>query len=166
MEFSIKSFTLFGGLILTGLSAGLFYAWQVSVIPGTMKINHLNYLETMQSINREILNPRFFLIFFGPILLLAVGSALSYSSPKIVLVLMILATLTYLLGTFGITVTGNVPLNEQLEAMNLSEMSTDKLAKYRAEYETEWNKFHTWRTVAAVLSFVFAALAVFIEFKK
>ena len=166
MEFSIKSFTLFGGLILTGLSAGLFYAWQVSVIPGTMKVNHLNYLETMQSINREILNPRFFLVFFGPILLLAAGSVFSYSSPKIVFVLMIIATLVYLFGTFGITVTGNVPLNEQLDALNLADMDTDKLAEYRAKYETEWNKFHTRRTVSAVVAFVFAALAVFIEFKK
>ena len=166
MEITIKSFVLFGEVVLTGLSAGFFYAWQVSVIPGTLKINNVNYLETMQSINREILNPRFFLIFFGPIIMLAAGSFFSYSSHKIVFVLMMIATLTYLFGTFGITVTGNVPLNEQLDAMNLADMSMEKLAEYRAEYEIKWNKFHTRRTLFSVLSFILAAVAMFFEFKK
>ncbi len=166
MEISIKSITLFGSLILTGLSAGFFYAWQVSVIPGTLKINDLNYLETMQSINREILNPRFFLIFFGPILLLLVASVFSFSSQKMVFALMILATLTYLIGTFGITVGGNVPLNDQLDALNIADLSMEKMAEFRAKYEIEWNKFHTRRTAFAVLSFILALLAAFIEYTK
>ena len=56
MEITLKSIILFSTLILTGLSAGFFYAWQVSVIPGTKRVVDLTYLETMQSINRAILN--------------------------------------------------------------------------------------------------------------
>lgn len=74
MDFSIKSFTLFTAIALTGLSAGLFYAWSVSVIPGTRKIPDPVYLETMQSINRAILNPAFFLIFFGSPLALGIST--------------------------------------------------------------------------------------------
>lgn len=57
MEISIKTITLFAAALLTGLSAGLFYAWAVSVIPGTRKVTDMIYLETMQSINRAIRNP-------------------------------------------------------------------------------------------------------------
>ncbi|MEM6768064.1 MAG: hypothetical protein AAF655_24225 [Bacteroidota bacterium] len=74
MEISIKSVTLFFAVVLTGLSAGLFYAWMVSVIPGTRKLTDLTYMESMQSINREILNPAFFLIFFGSPISLAIST--------------------------------------------------------------------------------------------
>lgn len=55
-------------LLLNGLSAGFFYAWSVSVILGTKKVGDLTYLETMQNINREILNPLFYIVFFGALL--------------------------------------------------------------------------------------------------
>jgi len=38
MEFQILNILLNSSLILTGLSAGLFYAWSVSVIPGQKKL--------------------------------------------------------------------------------------------------------------------------------
>lgn len=65
MEITIKSIVLLGTVILTGLSAGFFYAWSVSVIPGTQHISDTSYLQAMQSINRAILNPLFFVVFFG-----------------------------------------------------------------------------------------------------
>ena len=74
MEISIKSITMFSAVMLTGLSAGLFYAWAVSVIPGTKRVPDTVYLETMQAINRAILNPAFYLIFFGSLFLLVVST--------------------------------------------------------------------------------------------
>ena len=114
MEFSIKSLSLFTAVLLTGLSAGFFYAWMVSVIPGTRKVVDMTYLETMQSINRAILNPAFFLIFFGSLILLAVSAVQQFNS-GITFWLLLGATITYLIGTFGVTVFGNVPLNDALD---------------------------------------------------
>ena len=68
MELSAKGTTLLIAILLTGLSARLFYAWEVSVIPGTKRIPNRAYLETMQSINRAILHPAFYIIFFGSLL--------------------------------------------------------------------------------------------------
>ena len=78
MEISIRSITLFIALILSGLSAGLFYAWSVSVIPGTKRVPDLVYLEAMQAINRAILNPAFFLVFFGSLILLGVSTVQNF----------------------------------------------------------------------------------------
>jgi len=161
MEISVKSFILFGSVILTGLSAGLFYAWSVSVIPGTQKISDTTYLETMQSINRAILNPAFFLIFFGSIVSLTISSIYEFQSGKTVFWLLLASSLTYLVGTIGVTGLGNVPLNNQLDAMRLTESSTDQIAEFRKFYESNWNRLHRIRTVFAVLSFILSVFAVF-----
>jgi uncharacterized membrane protein len=161
MEISVKSFILFGSVILTGLSAGLFYAWSVSVIPGTQKISDTTYLETMQSINRAILNPAFFLIFFGSIVSLTTSSIYEFQSGKTVFWLLLASSLTYLIGTIGVTGLGNVPLNNQLDAMTLAESSTDQIAEFRKFYESNWNRLHMIRTVFAVLSFILSEFAVF-----
>ena len=166
MEFSIKIVILFGAVILTGLSAGLFYAWSVSVIPGTEKVSDLTYLETMQSINRAILNFAFFSIFFGSILFLSIASIYQLHNNMLTFWLMLASSVIYLLGTVGVTALGNVPLNNELEALNLAEIGSIKLKEFRTYYELNWNKFHLIRTVFAVGSFLLAVTAVFTQVKN
>ena len=164
MEISIKSIIVFGSVILTGLSAGLFYAWSVSVIPGTQKISDTTYLETMQAINRAILNPAFFLVFFGSFVFLSIASIYQYNTSMTAFWLMLLASITYLIGTIGVTGLGNVPLNDQLEVLKLPELSSTKLADFRHYYEANWNRLHWIRTICAVVSFVLAVLSAFANF--
>ena len=164
MEISIKTSTLFVAILLTGLSAGLFYAWTVSVIPGTRRVIDISYIETMQSINRAILNPAFFLIFFGSLLFLIVSAYQHYQPPMSLSFWLILgATLSYLIGTFGVTLFGNVPMNEVLDKIKLSELSLDQLIDTRQSFEVRWNRLHMIRTVFSVLAFVASLLAAFFQ---
>ena len=165
MEISIKSILLLGSVIFTGLSAGLFFAWSLSVIPGTLKISDSSYLEVMQSINRAILNPAFFLIFFGSMVLLGVGSIYQFHFSKPAFWLMLASSATYLIGTLAVTGLGNVPLNDQLEALSLSELSTAKLQEFRTYYESRWNRLHQIRTLSAIAAFVLAAMALWVNHK-
>lgn len=165
METSIKSMTLFSAVLLTGLSGGLFCAWSVSVIPGTLKVADAIYLETMQSINRAILNPAFFLIFFGSLILLVTNTIQQYQA-GMTFWIMLAASLIYLVGTIGVTGLGNVPLNDTLDALHLNDLSDDKLAEFRQNYEFKWNKLHTIRTTFAVTSFLLSLLAVFTHSKS
>ena len=126
MDFTIKSLTLYAAITLTGLSAGLFYAWAVSVIPGTLKVTDATYLQTMQAINRAILNPAFYVVFFGSLILLGVASVYQFRMGTSFW-LLLAATVLYLVGTFGVTAFGNVPLNDQLDVLNLAELSPEKL---------------------------------------
>ena len=153
MDFSMKSLTLFAATILVGLSAGLFYAWLVSVIPGTRKVADINYLETMQSINRAILNPAFFLIFIGSPIVMAISSIQQWNSGPTFWFLLG-ATLVYLVGTFGVTIWGNVPLNDMLDTLNLSEITETEIIEFRSNYEKKWNMWHWVRTVFSVISFL------------
>ena len=146
MELTLKSTALFSALIMTGLSAGLFYAWSVSVIPGTQKVSDATYMETMQSINRAILNPAFFLIFFGSLALLGLSTIFQFDG-GITFWLLLSASLVYLFGTFGVTAFGNVPLNNQLDALDLSDLAINKMMEFRNYYEHEWNRWHLVRTI-------------------
>ena len=161
MEISIKSIILLSAVVLTGLSAGFFYAWSVSVIPGTQKVIDSTYLQTMQSINRAILNPSFFLIFFGSMVLLVISSFTLYGSHKAAFYLLLSSAIVYIVGTFGVTGLGNVPLNNQLDVLNLASMGSAEMEAFRKLYEGKWNRLHLIRTVCAVASFVLSVISIY-----
>ena len=163
MEISAKSIILFGAVVLTGLSAGLFLAWSISIIPGTKRVIDATYLETMQSINRAILNPVFFTIFFGSVILLSLASIYQLHNSKWTFGLMLASSIIYLIGTIGVTGLGNVPLNNQLDTLNLSEQSVHMIREFRKYYEINWNQLHQIRTVAALISFMLAIIALLVQ---
>ncbi|MEQ8712217.1 MAG: DUF1772 domain-containing protein [Cyclobacteriaceae bacterium] len=160
MEITFKNSILFVAIILTGLSAGLFYAWQVSVIPGTKKLLDATYLQSMQHINREILNPYFFLIFFGSMLMLSISTFQQYGN-GLLFWLMLAATLTYTIGTMAVTGMGNVPLNNELDALQLAKLPAPDLSEFRQYYETKWNVLHKIRTFFSVVAFLISLLTAF-----
>lgn len=148
-------------LLSTGLSAGLFYAWSVSVIPGTKRMADHSYLEAMQQINRAILNPGFFAIFFGSLLLMLWSSYLEFKadlSPSFFFTLA--ALIVYIAGTVGVTAVGNVPLNEALDLIELNKLGASELKMTRQAYELKWNRLHHVRTVFSIISFVLLLLAI------
>ncbi|MCB0665930.1 MAG: DUF1772 domain-containing protein [Saprospiraceae bacterium] len=165
MDITYKSIILIGSVVLTGLSAGFFYAWSVSVIPGNKRVMDLTYLETMQSINRAILNPAFFLIFFGSLVLLIIACINEYHVNKWAFTLLLGASITYLTGTIGVTGLGNVPLNDQLDVLKIAELSSDKISSFRRHYEANWNRLHNIRTLFALTSFILSVLALLVHSK-
>lgn len=160
MEITIKEISLYIAILLTGLSAGLFYAWQVSVITGTKLVKDSTYIETMQKINRAIINPPFMLIFLGS-LLMQILSVILHWNTVAAFWLVLSATVLYAGGTVMVTGLGNVPLNEALDKVKLNESSAGQIHGERENYEGPWNRLHTIRTVFAVLSFMILSAAAF-----
>ncbi|MCG2590002.1 anthrone oxygenase family protein [Rhodohalobacter sulfatireducens] len=160
MEITLKIIVLYIAILLTGLSAGLFYAWQVSVIPGTKLTQDSTYIETMQKINRAIINPPFMLIFLGS-LLIQILSVILYWNTEMSLWLILSATLVYGAGTIIVTGLGNVPLNDALDELHLDDLRQDEISKERHDYEVPWNRLHLIRTAFAVLSFMLLLAAAF-----
>jgi uncharacterized membrane protein len=114
----------------------------------------------MQSINRAILNPVFMLSFLGTVILLPLSAYLHYGQPIAARFWFLLAaTIIYVVGAFGVTIAGNVPLNEALDAFNLQAASSEAIAMQRAKFEGPWNSLHTVRTIACVFSLVFVIIA-------
>lgn len=155
---------LFTSTLLSGLVAGLFYAYSCSVNMGLKSLSDQEYLKAMQSINRAILNPYFFISFMG---LLVVYPVTAYSlfkiEPSASLYLMVSAAAIYFIGVFGVTIFGNVPLNDQLDNFVISEATTDEIAALRKLFENPWNSLHAVRTTASVISFGLTILSVFYQ---
>lgn len=151
---------LAASVIATGLMAGLFYGWVVSVIPGTTRIDDADYVNVMQHINREILTPRFLVPFIGiPLLLAATAVAQFRSGDQRRGTLTATAAGVYFFGVFGVTAAGNVPLNDSLDAFDLGSASPDEIGERRSSYEQPWNRWNGVRAVANVAAFGLLSVA-------
>jgi uncharacterized membrane protein len=157
---SISNLVLITTDLTTALIAGLFYAYSCSVNPGLAQLGDREYIAAMKSINVAIVNPVFLFSFMGTLLLLPISTFLQYQhGVSTRFWFLLVATLVYVIGTFGVTVTGNIPLNETLAQFDLQSASVDVIAKQRADFELPWNRFHTIRTVAGVISLLLVILA-------
>lgn len=147
-------------IIGTGLVAGLLYGWTFSVIPGTTRVSDRTYVETMQHINRAIINSAFIVPFMGMPLALAAASVVHLQDGDTQRGWLLAgAAGTYLVGVLGVTIGGNIPLNDALDGFDLQAASAEELSERRRTYERPWNRFHRTRTVASVVSFGLAAAA-------
>lgn len=145
---------------VTALIAGLFFAWSCSVTTGLAKISDTMYIAAMQSMNRAILNPVFLTCFIGNVLLLPLSAGLFYSTPLTTrFILLAAAAGVYLAGVFAVTIFGNVPLNESLDAFVLTTASPADIAAQRIAFEKPWNTLNMIRTVASTLSVVLVIMA-------
>ena len=144
----------------TALMAGLFYAYSCSVNLGLGRLPDAEYIAAMQSINRAIQNPVFFISFFGTLILLPLSTYLHFERPPSMRFwFLLIATVIYFIGAFGVTVAGNIPLNDALDRFNLQTASQATIAAQRVLFENRWNNLNTIRTVASTITIVFVIIA-------
>lgn len=136
--------------VTSTLIAGVFFGFLTSVNGGLGRLTDREYLRSMQSINRVILNPLFLGCFVGSALLLVLGCVLTLGKPAFLPLL--LATLFQLIGVHGVTGGGNVPLNKRLDAIDLNTLDENGLAEARHWYEGPWNRLHAIRTWNGVIA--------------
>ncbi|WP_330746143.1 chryseobasin maturation helper ChrI [Chryseobacterium sp. CP-77] len=144
--------------VLTALIGGLFYAYSCSVVLGLGKLSDTEYLKAMQNINKEILNPVFFMSFMGTLVFLPLSTFLLRGQQP-VFIFLLLATLAYLIGVFGVTVVGNVPMNDTLDKFDISSSTTEVIRQMRENFENRWNFLNNIRTVFSVISILFVVCA-------
>ena len=151
-------------LIITGtttaLSAGVFYTWSCAVIPGMARLSNTEYIRAMQSFNIAIQNPVFFISFLGTAVLLPVCTYMHHSQPAANRFWFLLAaTVIYLIGVLGVTIFGNIPLNENLAGFNLQTALPETIALQRTKFEIPWNNLNTIRTVSSILAIILVMIA-------
>lgn len=144
---------LIAATVTTGLSAGLFYSYACSVMPGLRRAEDKTLVQTMQRINVAILNPWFALIFGGPVVFAALALLLHLGEPELP---WIIAGLVLYVVQLAVTFVKNIPLNNALEAAG----DTDPAAA-RAAFEEPWVRWNLVRTVANTAAFVALAAAPF-----
>lgn len=141
--------------VLTGLSAGFFFTYEASVTLALAEVSDVTYVETFQAINETVRNPAFGIVFFGSIPALIVAIAVNWKSTALIPRALMTAALPLYLAGLIITGTGNVPLNEDLAAVEVT--SPAVAAEARADFEDGWNQLNLLRSLALGASF--AAMA-------
>lgn len=133
-----------------GLVGGIFFAFSSFVMAALGRLPPHDGIAAMNSINVTVINPMFFLAFFGTgllCLLLAAGSYVWWdqTSGKLILA----AAVIYLAGCIGVTMAFNVPLNNALAAVP---PGTPEATALWSLYLDKWTAWNTVRTVAPLVS--------------
>jgi uncharacterized membrane protein len=150
----LRALMLMGATLTTGLVAGVFYAYSVSVDPGLAAQSDASYIATMQEINERIQNPLFFASFIGAVLFLL--AALVVHLPRLRsgrFLLISLACLLYIGGGFLLTAFINVPMNNQLATVD-PEAPALVLSRAREAYEGPWDFWNGVRTIFSTVAFL------------
>lgn len=143
---AFRTATLVGATLTTGLMAGLFYAWAISVMPGLGRSDDRTFVEAMQHMNEAILNGWFALCFVGALVLTALAALLHLGRDVRSVLPWVIAALVLYVAALAITFGVNVPLNNELKAAGGVDRITD-LAAVREVFEAKWVR---WNIVRAV----------------
>lgn len=138
----------FVAILGSGLVAGIFFTFSTFVMRALARIPQEQGIAAMQAINITVLNPWFFGAFFGtgvvclPIVFLAWGNAAGSQRAYL-----FAACALYLLGCILVTIVGNVPLNDQLAAVEAGSAEATPLWNH---YLSRWILWNHVRTVASL----------------
>ena len=156
-------FFLFLSILSCSLVTGFIFTYAIIVMPGLSKLSDKEFLKAFQVTDAVIQNkqPIFMLIWVGSIV--SVLSLLLISIAYVGLSetwLIVLVALIYLLGVQGITILIHLPLNNQIQKLNLEKLKDENLKNERLNFETKWNFFNNIRTTIAF--FVSLTLLIFL----
>jgi uncharacterized membrane protein len=134
----------------SGLAGGLFFIFSNTIMSAFDRLPGGGGVPAMQRINEVILNPVFFLVFFGTaalclVLLVFYLGHLDKPGAWVACA----GALIYLLGSIVVTMVWNVPLNNKLMAIPAT--ATDLVAQWQA-YRVPWTQWNHVRTIACTLA--------------
>lgn len=142
--------------ICVALTSGLLFAFSIAVSPGLRHVSDIEFIKVMKNISREILNPLFFICYFGPLLLFPI--AIYFQSAISDRWLLIIGFIFYLL-VIGITATINVPLNNRVEQMDILHTAQPDIAALRHLFEHKWTYWNNIRSGLSTASLICLLLA-------
>ena len=145
---------LLGGAALgSALVAGAFLVFSVLVVPALAALPPADGVRAMQSVNRVAVRPVFMTLLFGTgAVCLGVGLADVADGPRPAVAA---GAGLYLLGVLGVTVAGNVPLNDVLARLD---PGVEPPGGWRS-WLRRWVAWNTLRSLAALAGAVLLAAA-------
>ena len=139
-------------LLGSALVGGIFFAFSSFIMKALARVPTAEGIVAMQSINVVVLNASFLGAFIGTVVLSlgAGGLALAgWGRPSASFFLG--GVIFYLVGTFGVTAFGNIPLNNQLAAVAATDPGSRDVWEHYLVRWTRWNHVRTAAAMAAAL---------------
>lgn len=144
---SLGMTALIVALLASGLLAGLYYSYAVSVMPALGAFDDRTFIDVMNKINVVIVNPPFMLTFLGSVGFTALAGAFCLKPDARPVLIWVGIGLALNIISLVITSTINVPLNNKLAAAATSTAPGD-LATLRAQFESTWVHWNVIRGLA------------------
>lgn len=147
--------TLLLSIVFCSLVAGLLFGFAIVVMPGIAKLTDKEYLLAFKHMDGVIQNnqPLFVLVWAGSILSVIATLALGIMNLRgEELYLLTGGTLLYLIGVQLPTFRFNIPLNNELQNLDVEELEDDQAKSSRVKFETPWNRWNRIRTVNAIIA--------------
>lgn len=146
------------GVLGTGLTTGVFYAFSTFVMRGLAALPPAQGVAAMQAVNVAAVRPAFMLLFLGTAMLCAVVTVVTFVLwPDEGRVELLVGGVLYLVGSFGLTVAANIPRNEALARL---EPGGPEAAAYWPVYVREWTMWNHVRALASAGAAVAYLLAL------
>ncbi|GAA4609982.1 putative membrane protein [Actinoplanes octamycinicus] len=137
---------LTAALVCTGLMAGIFFAFTVSVMPGLHETDDRTFVTAMRGINAAIENGLFGLVFVGALGFTGLAAVLLARSGRRAAAWWAGAAAVLYLLVLILTMGVEVPLNDQLARAG------DDFARARHDFEGVWVPVNDLRTVLTALA--------------
>ncbi|WP_017615307.1 anthrone oxygenase family protein [Nocardiopsis salina] len=152
---------LTGASVGVGLMAGLFFAFDVGVLPGLRTSDDLTFVTVVQNVNRAIENGLFGLVFIGAFLATGAAALMQQRIGNRRAARWVWAALVCYSAMLTITMSVNIPLNNALAQAGAPEKIPD-LRAVREAFEGPWSVANIARTLTctAALGFLGRALAL------
>jgi len=145
--------SLLVSVVLLALAAGVFYAYEVSVMRGFAILADREFIRAMQAVNATVRNLHFGLVFFGAAVACAAALLLHLPSWRTRAAAgAISGAILYLVGGLLLTVSINVPMNEWLASLGPADAIGDAAA-VRSGYEARWVFWNQVRMVCSIGAF-------------
>ncbi|WP_330250979.1 DUF1772 domain-containing protein [Nocardia sp. NBC_00565] len=159
--FALRLAALVAATLATGLIAGVFYAYAISVMPALNRTGDRTMIDVMQKINVVIINPWFMIGFLGTVGFTVVAAALHLGKDHRTTLIWLGVALVLNVIAFAVTSGLNVPLNDQLAAAGDPAQIGD-LVKVRADFESAWVRWNIIRAIIHTLAFLVLCGALFV----
>jgi len=139
------------------LIAGVFFAFSSFVMQSLARRPPPEGIAAMQAINIVVVRSAFIVVFLGTAAasaVLALAACFMWDDPRAPWWLA--GGALYVLGTFALTITRNVPLNDELAVVDTqSRKGHEVWARYLADW-TWWNHIRTAASLAATAAYAMA----------
>lgn len=159
--FALRTAALVLATLATGLVAGVFYAYAISVMPALHRSDDRTIVDVMQKINVVIVNPWFMFSFMGAVGFAVLAAAVHLGKDHRATLIWVGVALLLNVIAFFVTSGVNVPLNNQLaNAGDVGQIGD--LAAVRAQFESSWVTWNIVRAVLHTLAFLALLGALFV----
>lgn len=159
MRFILYLFALLS-VLFSGALFGFFYAWVCSTMWGLDTLPPTVAIQAMQAMNESVRNAVFAPVFFGTWLVLLVTAVIAFRArSRGAAVAFLLGALVCLFGATVLTMSVNVPMNEDLARVTLPLSEADAEPVWTA-FSDRWQEWNLARTLASGVGLAFAALGL------